>query len=108
MPTVTFVHPDGIEQHVDVPLGWSLMEAARRDGIDGIVAECGGGAICGTCHVHVEQACFDKLAPAELTEAALLEIVPESCRTSRLACQILMTDELGGMRVRIPSAQLSM
>lgn len=108
MPEVFFVQPDGTEQCVDVPAGWSLMEAARRDGIDGIVAECGGGAICGTCHVHLPQDCYGKLGAPDFTEAALLEIVPESSPTSRLSCQVVMTEELAGMRVQVPAEQLNL
>jgi len=108
MPNVTFVQPDGVERDIDVPLGWSLMEAARRDDVAGIVAECGGGAICGTCHVHVQADRYDELPPAEITESALLDIVPQSCPSSRLACQVIMTDALAGLRVEIPNEQLNM
>lgn len=108
MPTVNFLLPDGTEQALDVPVGWSLMEAARRDGIEGIIAECGGGAICGTCHIHVQKEWLDKLEAPGMSEAALLEIVPESSHTSRLACQVIMTDCLAGMCVRVPSEQLTL
>jgi len=108
MPNVIFVQPDGVERRIDVPLGWSLMEAARRDDVVGIVAECGGGAICGTCHVHVQPDRYDELPPAELTETALLDIVPQSCASSRLACQLIMTQTLDGLRVSIPNEQLNM
>jgi len=108
MPTVKFLLPDGDETAVEVPVGWSLMEAARRDGIEGIVAECGGGAICGTCHVHIDEERFEKLDPPEMTEAALLEIVPDASHTSRLSCQVIMTDEMDGMSVRVPAEQLAL
>lgn len=106
MPIVKFMLPDGSETPVDVPVGWSLMEAARRDGIEGIVAECGGGAICGTCHVHIDAQQFDRLDPPEMTEAALLEIVPDASPNSRLSCQVIMTEEMDGMSVRVPAEQL--
>jgi len=107
MPIVNFISPEGQVQEVDVPVGWSLMEAARRNGIEGVVAECGGGAICGTCHVTVkDDAYFHKLELASPAESALLEIVPEGNSQSRLACQIIMTEELQGMTVLIPSEQL--
>lgn len=108
MAKAVFELPDGTACSVDVPTDWSLMEAARRDGIEGIVAECGGGAICGTCHVQVGEPWFDLLEPAGMSEQALLEIVPEHCPTSRLACQIIMTDTLDGIQVRVPAEQLSM
>lgn len=108
MAEAIFELPDGTLQTLDIPEDWSLMEAARRDGLEGIVAECGGGAICGTCHVQVSEPWFDQLEPAGPSEQALLEVVPESCPTSRLACQVIMTDALNGIRVRIPAEQLSM
>lgn len=108
MPAAVFELPDGTEQVLDVPEDWSLMEAARRDGITGIVAECGGGAICGTCHIEVEAKWYAQLEPAGLSEDALLEIVPERSPTSRLSCQVIMTPELNGIRVRVPAEQLSL
>lgn len=108
MPTVKFILPDGSEQPVDVPVGWSLMEAARRDGIEGIVAECGGGAICGTCHVHVDAQHYEQLDPPEMTEAALLEIVPGASPTSRLSCQVIMTEDMQDMSVQVPQEQLAL
>lgn len=108
MPIVRFLLPDGNERALDVPVGTSLMEAARQDGIEGIVAECGGGAICGTCHVHIQQEYYDNLAPPEMTEAALLQIVPDASETSRLSCQVIMTEEFAGMCVRVPAEQLAL
>ena len=107
MPTVRFLLPDGAERALEVPVGVSLMEAARQDGIEGIVAECGGGAICGTCHVHIQKECFGLLEPAGMAEAALLQIVPDASETSRLSCQVIMTDELADMCVRVPAEQLT-
>lgn len=108
MPIVRFILPDGTEQALDVAVGVSLMEAARQEGIEGIVAECGGGAICGTCHVHLQRACFDRLEPAGMTEAALLQIVPEASETSRLSCQVIMSEDLADMYVRVPAVQLEL
>lgn len=106
MVEATFVGPDNAEQLVDVPEGWSLMEVARRDGIDGIIGECGGGAICGTCHVHVDATWCDRIPTPEPMEESMLGLVPERGATSRLSCQIVMGTELDGIRVRIPSEQL--
>ncbi|HVL76616.1 MAG TPA: 2Fe-2S iron-sulfur cluster-binding protein [Noviherbaspirillum sp.] len=108
MPQAVFVSPSGEEHVAEVPVGWSLMEAAREDGIEGVVAECGGGAICGTCHVKVEPKWFALLAQPQMMEAALLEAVPERSETSRLACQIMMSEELDGVRVHVPSEQLEL
>ncbi|MGD9921068.1 MAG: 2Fe-2S iron-sulfur cluster-binding protein [Lautropia sp.] len=106
MPKVTFLLPDGGERTVEIQSGLTVMEGARDQGLDGIVAECGGGLICATCHVQVESEWFETVGPAEGTEAMLLEMVPEMTRTSRLSCQIAVSDELDGLRVRIPSEQL--
>lgn len=108
MSSAVFELPDGAELVLDVPDDWSLMEAARRDGLEGIVAECGGGAICGTCHVQVDPAWFDRLEPSGMAEEALLEVVPERCATSRLSCQVIMRPELDGIRLRVPATQLAL
>jgi ferredoxin, 2Fe-2S len=105
---VIFIMPQGDEHVVEIPAGWSLMEGARDNTVPGIVAECGGGAICGTCHVSVDPEWFGRLQPAQSTESALLEVVPERSETSRLACQVLMSESLDGIRVRIPSEQLAL
>ncbi|ANY17327.1 2Fe-2S iron-sulfur cluster-binding protein [Bordetella pseudohinzii] len=108
MPQLFFVLPDGSEQAAQAPADWSLMECARDQGIEGVVAECGGGAICGTCHVHVDPEWFAKLEPAGATEEALLDVVPDRGPTSRLACQIMLSEALDGMRVRVPAEQLAL
>ena len=107
MPKVFFMLPDGGERIVDIAAGLSVMEGARdREGLGGIVAECGGGAICGTCHVQVDAAWYPRVGEPEGTEAALLEMVPERCETSRLSCQIVLDEEHDGLRVRVPSEQI--
>lgn len=98
----------GSRQEIDVPEGWTLMEGARQEGIEGIVADCGGGAICGTCHVRVRREWAEQLPEPEPSEAALLTIVPERSDDSRLACQIPMEPEYDGIEVDIPSAQLDL
>jgi 2Fe-2S ferredoxin len=108
MPVAVFVTSEGQEHPIDVPVGWSLMEGAREQGIPGIVAECGGGAICGTCHVRVDANWYGQLGPAQMTEIALLEIVPERSETSRLACQVVMSESLDGIRIQVPSEQLGL
>lgn len=93
---------------IEVPDGWTLMEGARQEGVEGIVADCGGGAICGTCHVKVRPEWLDRLPEAEPSEAALLTIVPETSERSRLACQIPMEVEMDGIEVDIPATQLDL
>ena len=106
MPQVIFMLPDGSERGLDIPAGLSMMEGAREGGVPGIIAECGGGAICGTCHVQVHAAWYPRVGDPEGTELALLEMVPERCETSRLACQVIVSEELTGLRVRVPSEQI--
>ncbi len=108
MALASFILADGSTQRLEVDPGVSLMEAARDHGIAGIVAECGGGAICGTCHVIVGAAWFDKLPAPDGTEQALVEFAPGSGPCSRLSCQIIMDDTLDGIEVTVPSEQLQM
>jgi len=106
MPKVIYVSHSGESREVDVPVGMTVMNAALKNGIDGILAECGGVCMCSTCHVFVDEKFFSKLPPAQDTEEAVLEIAAEERRpTSRLSCQIKMTEELDGLMVRLPAKQ---
>ena len=82
------------------------MEAAIQNDIDGIVAECGGGCACATCHVYVDDAFVDRLPPIGDMEGDMLECTAAERRAgSRLSCQIKMSDELEGLVVTIPDRQ---
>jgi 2Fe-2S ferredoxin len=106
MPKVIYVSAKGDAREVDVPVGTTVMAAALKNGIDGIVAECGGVCMCSTCHVFVDEKFFGKLPPAQDTEEAVLEIAAEERQpTSRLSCQIKMTEDLDGLMVRLPARQ---
>jgi ferredoxin, 2Fe-2S len=106
MPKVIYVSANGDSREVDVPVGTTVMAAALRNGIDGIVAECGGVCMCSTCHVFVDEKFFDRLPPANDTEESVLEISAEERQpTSRLSCQIKMTEDLDGLVVRLPERQ---
>ena len=106
MPKVTYVHPNGAREVLDVPLGTSVMRAAIVNSIDGIVAECGGVCMCATCHVYVRDDFLGKLPPIKDTEEAVLEVTnAERLPNSRLSCQIKMTDELDGLTVEVPPSQ---
>ena len=106
MPKVNYVSADGENREINVPVGTTVMAAALKNGIDGIVAECGGVCMCSTCHVFVDERFFPKLPAASDTEEAVLEISAEERQpTSRLSCQIKMTDELDGLIVRLPAKQ---
>jgi 2Fe-2S ferredoxin len=105
MPKVTYVQPDGREQTLDAPAGQSIMETATRNMVNGIIGECGGCCSCATCHVYVDENWYDKLAPKDQMEEAMLEGAVEPGPLSRLSCQIKMSDELDGIVVRIPAGQ---
>lgn len=106
MPNVIYRQADGSEQTVDVPVGWSLMEAAVQNDVEGIVAECGGGCACATCHVYIDPAALESLPKINDMEGDMLECTAaERQSTSRLSCQIKMTAELEGLVVNIPDRQ---
>jgi 2Fe-2S ferredoxin len=105
MPKVVFVDPDGGRRVISAPAGLTLMEAGRQNGVCGIVAHCGGACMCATCHVYVDAAWLDRLAPREEMEEAMLEDAWEPRANSRLSCQIQLSPELEGLEVRVPQRQ---
>jgi 2Fe-2S ferredoxin len=106
MPNVTYIEPDGNEVQIDVPAGWSVMQAAMSNGVEGIEAECGGSCACATCHCYVEGDLAAAVPPPAEGELAMLgNVVSERKPNSRLSCQIKMTPELEGLVVRFPNAQ---
>ncbi len=103
---VTYISHAGVPSPVTVPLGDSVMEGAIKNGVDGIVAECGGACMCGTCHVYVEEAFLPRLKPIQDDENELLNTTVCPRRSnSRLGCQIPVTKELDGLVVRTPETQ---
>ena len=107
MPTVVYIHPDGTEERVQADVGTSVMMAAVTQDVDGIVAECGGSLMCATCHVYVDEAFADMLPARSPDEDEMLEAAAsERGPTSRLSCQIELTDELDGLVVRLPETQI--
>lgn len=106
MPKVIFIAPDGARREIDIPNGWSLMEGAVQNRVEGIVAECGGGCACATCHVFVDDAWLARLPAPSPSETDLLECtaVPRA-PNSRLSCQLRMAAELDGMVVQLPERQ---
>jgi 2Fe-2S ferredoxin len=106
MPHVIFIQPTGESQTVDVTAGTSLMTAAVKHGVEGIIGECGGVCMCATCHIYVREDFLDQLPPIQDTEEAVLEVTnAERLPNSRLSCQIKMTDALAGLTVTIPPSQ---
>lgn len=106
MPTVVFILPTGEARPVDVASGTTLLTAAVKHGIDGIVGECGGVCMCATCHIYVQEPFLDRLPPIQDTEEAVLEVTnAERLSNSRLSCQIKMTETLDGITVQVPPSQ---
>ncbi len=107
MPDITLIAADGTEHGFEAPTGISLMAAATGFGVPGILADCGGSASCGTCHVIVDPAWAGRLPPPEPVERLVLETtaVPAG-PTSRLACQVRLTDAMQGLVVHLPERQV--
>ncbi len=104
--TVTYISYSGESHPVSVAIGDSVMEGAIKNGVDGIVAECGGACQCATCHVYVDEAFLSLLKPiAEDEDEMLNSTFSERRSNSRLGCQIPVTKELDGLIVRTPEAQ---
>lgn len=107
MPTIRFIHPDGTTKTLDLPTGTSLMQAIVANNVGGVVAECGGSAMCATCHVYVEEGQLDRLPPIDFVEDEMLGSTASERRpNSRLSCQIEVTDELNGLVVQLPERQI--
>ena len=107
MPIITFIRLDGGSVNIAADIGESAMQVATRNGIDEIVAECGGNAMCATCHVYVDENWIDRLAAMGEEENALLDgVAAERQPTSRLSCQIKIGQELDGLVLRLPERQL--
>jgi ferredoxin, 2Fe-2S len=105
MPKIVFMEPGGARREITAPVGITLMEAARQNGVRGIVAQCGGACACATCHVYIDPAWMAKLEPREDMEEGMLETAWEPKENSRLSCQVHVTAELEGMPVTVPQQQ---
>ena len=106
MPKITYISPEGEKQVLDVENGTTVMHAAVANGLPGIVAECGGSAMCATCHVFVDPEWESKLPPMNAVEDEMLDSVADERRpSSRLSCQLTMTPELDGLVVQLPRTQ---
>lgn len=103
---VHFRLPDGSVRAVEATCGLSLMEAGRNAGVPGIIGDCGGGAMCATCHVYIDEDWQKRVGPSEQTEALMLQLTEEPRDSSRLSCQITMEEELRGLSVTVPSEHI--
>jgi 2Fe-2S ferredoxin len=105
MPKITYIEPSGRQVEIDLAEGWTLMQGATTNGIEGIEAECGGSCACATCHCYVETLAERLPPPSETEEGMLANVVAERRPNSRLSCQLKARAELDGMVVRLPEAQ---
>ncbi|MBI1386708.1 MAG: 2Fe-2S iron-sulfur cluster binding domain-containing protein [Rhizobiales bacterium] len=105
MVQITFVQHDGKEFTVDAAPGMTVMEAAIKNDVPGIAAECGGACACATCHVYVDEAWRAATGKAEEMEEDMLDFAFEVKESSRLSCQIKVTEALDGLRVTVPEKQ---
>ena len=107
MPRIVFIAAEGGTTEVEVGIGATVMEAAMANGVDGIIGECGGSAICGTCHVYVDPSVIGHLgAMREEEDAKLDETACERRDNSRLGCQIKITADLDGAHFLLPERQV--
>ncbi len=107
MPKMTFIQRDGTRKEVDAPVGLSVLEIARRNEVD-IEGACEGSLACSTCHVIVEPEWYEILKNASEDEEDMLDLAFGLTKTSRLGCQIVITEELDGLTVRLPHATRNM
>ena len=106
MPRVTYIASNGKETTLDVAVGTSVMQAAVFNGVDGIVAECGGSCMCATCHVYVREDQLALLPPLETDEEAMLEgTASPRLPNSRLSCQLVVSEQMDGLVVTMPETQ---
>ena len=105
MPKITYITSENETHTIDVDNGLTVMEGAVQNNIPGIDADCGGGMACATCHVYVKEDWFDKLPKKEDGEEEMWDMAYEPKKNSRLSCQIVVSDELDGLKVNIPSKQ---
>ena len=105
MPKITYNTHNNKVYTVDVQNGLTVMEGAVQNDIPGIDADCGGGMACATCHVYIQEEWWSKLPKKEDGEEDMLDMAYEPNKFSRLSCQIVVSDELDGLVVSIPSKQ---
>ena len=105
MPKITYIEHDGTQHTVDAEIGATVMETALRHSVPGIVAECGGSCTCATCLVHVADEWVDRVGQRSPEEEDQLDFAFDVRPSSRLACQIKVTEELDGLVVHTPAYQ---
>ena len=106
MAKITYNTHDNKTHIIDVQNGLTVMEGAVQNNIPGIDADCGGSMACATCHVYVKEEWFDKLPKKEDGEEDMLDLAFEPKKFSRLSCQLMVTDDLDGLEVNLPTKQV--
>ncbi|MDR7303624.1 2Fe-2S iron-sulfur cluster-binding protein [Haloactinomyces albus] len=108
MPKITYHHADGNQDVLDVPGGSTVMRSAVSNGVRGIVGECGGQAMCATCHVYVHTPYLDRLPEISEDEEEMLECAAAERdeSRSRLGCRLTVGDELPEIEIDVPKAQV--
>ena len=105
MPKITYKDSSGDSRTIEVENGLSVMEGAIQKDIPGIDADCGGAMACATCHVYVEEKWLNKIPKPEDGEVDMIDMAFEPKKSSRLSCQITVSDELDGLTVTTPEKQ---
>ena len=105
MATIHYITSDGEKHSVEVDNGYSVMEGAVSNNIDGIIAECGGACACATCHVYVDEAWREAVGEPETMEEDMLDFAHDQQPNSRLSCQIKIRPELDGLVLYVPERQ---
>jgi 2Fe-2S ferredoxin len=106
MPQVTIIDNRGASHTIEAKAGTTLMQAVLHNQIEGVVAECGGSCACGTCHCYVDETWASRLPARSDIEQETLECSIGVQDTSRLSCQIQLTDQMDGLLVRLPDRQV--
>jgi ferredoxin, 2Fe-2S len=102
---ITFIQHNGVEQTVDGIAGMTVMETAVKNGVPGIDADCGGACACATCHVYVEPGFEEKTGKRNAMEEDMLDFAFDVQPNSRLSCQIKVSDQIDGLRLKVPEKQ---
>lgn len=105
MPKVIYIESTGLRHEVDAENGATVMETAIRNGVSGIVAECGGACTCATCHIYVEEAWREVAGEPSSEERDMLDFAHDVKTNSRLSCQIKISDDFEGFTVHLPDQQ---
>ena len=106
MPKITLIEYNGQDHIIEAETGKSLMQNALDNMVPGIDADCGGACACGTCHCFIEETWGETTGEADPMEEAMLGMRPDRTESSRLSCQIEVSDDMNGMIVRLPEYQM--